>query len=158
MSIGFYEDITRLIDESAIKPESIMIEVTESIFMEELEFVIGILEKLKSHGIQLSMDDFGTGFSSLSLLRTLPLNELKIDKTFIDDVLQEEKNHGLVENIIEIAQKLNMQTVAEGIESEAQAEVLAQFGCDIYQGYYFSKPLSYSQLEAYLKTTPIGKL
>lgn len=158
MSIGFYEDITRLIDESAIKPESIMIEVTESIFMEELDFVIDILEKLKSHGIMLSMDDFGTGFSSLSLLRTLPLNELKIDKSFIDDVLQEEKNHGLVENIIEIAQKLNMQTVAEGIESKAQAEVLAQFGCDIYQGYYFSKPLSYSQLEAYLKTTPIGKL
>ncbi|MDG4812546.1 EAL domain-containing protein [Hydrogenovibrio sp. 3SP14C1] len=158
MSIGFYEDVTRLIDESAIKPESIMIEVTESIFMEELDFVINILEKLKSYGIMLSMDDFGTGFSSLSLLRTLPLNELKIDKSFIDDVVQEEKNHGLVENIIEIAQKLNMQTVAEGVEREAQAEVLAQFGCDIYQGYYFSRPLSYSQLEVYLKTTPIGKL
>jgi len=158
MSIGFYEEITRMIHESTLKPEVIMIEVTESIFMEELDFVIDILEKLKSHGIMLSMDDFGTGFSSLSLLRTLPINELKIDKSFIDDVLQEEKNYGLVENIIEIAQKLNMQTVAEGVENAAQAELLAQFGCDIYQGYYFSKPLTYSQLETYLQTTPIGTL
>lgn len=158
MSIGFYEDITRMIDESALKPEFIMLEVTESIFMEELEFVIDILEKLKSHGIMFSMDDFGTGFSSLSLLRTLPINELKIDKSFIDDVLQQEKNYGLVENIIEIAQKLKMQTVAEGIENEAQAKLLAKFGCDIFQGYYFSKPLTYSQLETYLQTTPIGKI
>uniref|UniRef100_Q31GP8 Diguanylate cyclase/phosphodiesterase n=1 Tax=Hydrogenovibrio crunogenus (strain DSM 25203 / XCL-2) TaxID=317025 RepID=Q31GP8_HYDCU len=158
MSIGFYEDITRMIDESALKPELIMLEVTESIFMEELEFVIDILEKLKSHGIMFSMDDFGTGFSSLSLLRTLPINELKIDKSFIDDVLQQEKNYGLVENIIEIAQKLKMQTVAEGIENEAQAKLLEKFGCDIFQGYYFSKPLSYAQLETYLQTTPIGKI
>ncbi|QBZ83101.1 Phytochrome-like protein cph2 [Hydrogenovibrio crunogenus] len=158
MSIGFYEDITRMINESTLKPELIMLEVTESIFMEELDFVIDILEKLKSHGIMLSMDDFGTGFSSLSLLRTLPIHELKIDKSFIDDILHEEKNYGLVENIIEIAQKLKMQTVAEGIESEAQAKLLTQFGCDIFQGYYFSKPLTYSQLEDYLQTTPIGKL
>lgn len=158
MSIGFYEDITQMIDESDLYPELIMLEVTESIFMEELDFVIDILEKLKAYGVMLSMDDFGTGFSSLSLLRSLPIHELKIDKSFIDDVLQEEKNYGLVENIIEIAQKLKMQTVAEGIENAAQAELLAQFGCDIYQGYYFSKPLTYSQLEAYLQTTPIGKL
>lgn len=94
------------------------------------------------------MDDFGTGYSSLSLLRKLPLDELKIDKSFVDTILEDEKAANMIRSIIAIAQSHNMELVAEGVEEEAQARALTEMGCRRFQGYYFSRPQALESFKA----------
>lgn len=107
---------------------------------------IAILEELKGYHIGISLDDFGTGYSSLSILSKLPLTELKIDKSFIQNMLLEEENLMLVKSIINIGKDMHLNIVAEGLEKEEELKILKQLGCDIYQGYYFSKPLNKDDL------------
>lgn len=97
------------------------------------------------------MDDFGTGYSSLSLLKQLPIDELKIDKSFVDDMLEDSAAYSMVEWIIIIAKKLGISTVAEGVETSEQCLALADLGCDIFQGYHFSKPLNIEDLTQFLE-------
>ena len=114
--------------------------------MKSAEKNIKTLEKLKVLGVTLALDDFGTGYSSLSYLRTLPIDVLKIDKSFIDGILIEEKSEYIINSIIELSHYLNLLVVAEGVETKEQLEYLEKSSCDIIQGYYFSKPVEFDDV------------
>ena len=117
----------------------------------------GFLKKIKNRGFKISIDDFGSGYSSLGLLKNMPIDTLKIDRSFFSDwqrevyTVEETKEKSIVRSIIEMAQGLNLNTVAEGIEEEYQVEFLTNVGCDLIQGYYFSKPLPVEAFEKLLK-------
>ncbi len=118
-------------------------EITESVMIESFEVVNQQLKKICDIGIQIALDDFGTGYSSLTYLKKLPISTLKIDKTFIDDIIEEDDEHFFTGIIIDIARQLDFRVVAEGVEEERQIEYLRQCGCEIIQGYWFSKPLKF---------------
>lgn len=124
----------------------IELEITENIIMKSAEKNIKTLERLKKLGVTLALDDFGTGYSSLSYLRTLPIDVLKIDKSFIDGILIEEKSEYIINSIIELSHYLNLLVVAEGVETKEQKEYLERSSCDIIQGYYFSKPVEFDEI------------
>lgn len=124
----------------------IELEITESIIMKSADKNIKTLEKIKRLGVTLALDDFGTGYSSLSYLRTLPIDVLKIDKSFIDGILIEEKSEYIINSIIELSHYLNLLVVAEGVETKEQLVYLEKSGCDIIQGYYFSKPIEFDDI------------
>lgn len=139
---GFFEFFQGEIERRANDDLSLMLEVTESMFIEDLKLAVYVLQRFRDIGVEISLDDFGTGFSSLSLLANLPIHELKIDKSFIDEILTDDKTKGLVHSIISIGKDLKLTTIAEGVEEQTQQAILQDFGCDLIQGYYYSKPLS----------------
>lgn len=133
-----------------IDPKYFEIEITESV-MEDFELVIPQLKSFREIGIGISIDDFGTGYSSLSFIKSLPVDTLKIDQSFVRDLLNNDNNSSLVKTIIEIGNTLNLSVVAEGIETEEHLKKLVQLECPIGQGYYFSKPLDVLGIESILK-------
>ncbi len=137
--VAKFEEILR---ETGANPEALMLEVTERIFIDKVEKVAYVIRQLNELGIAFSIDDFGTGYSSLSYLKSLPFRQLKIDREFVRDILTDGNDDAIVETIIAMANKLNMWVIAEGVETEQQLEILRQKGCDHYQGYYFSRPLT----------------
>jgi len=147
---GFFEFFRGEIQRRANSDLTLMIEVTESMFIEDLKLAVFVLQRFSDIGVGISLDDFGTGFSSLSLLANLPIHELKIDKSFIDEILTDEKAKRLVHSIISIGKDLKLTTIAEGVEEKHQLAILQIFGCDLIQGYYYSKPLSKPDLLAFL--------
>lgn len=120
-------------------------ELTENVLIKSFEKAKSIILKLKSMGFSIALDDFGKGYSSLSYLKKLPIDELKIDKLFIAEMLQEEQP--IIDFIIGMGQRLKMQVIAEGVETFEQLDTLRKYGCDLYQGYYFSKPLPAGKIE-----------
>ncbi len=138
---NFIDMVRGAIDESGIRPQQLEIEITENVLIESLDDSIKKLMALKELGIRIAMDDFGTGYSSLTYLRRLPVGSLKVDKSFIDDILEDRIQADLVGYIIDMAHTLNLSVVAEGVESEAQLQKLHEFDCDCIQGYVFSRPL-----------------
>ena len=136
---------------SPIKNEYIGVEITETAFIEDAKLVSHILEDLQSQGMLVSLDDFGTGYSSMAILRNLPIDELKIDKSFIDDIAEDINTKQIVYSIIIIAKSLGLKVVAEGVEAVSQKEILDDLGCDIYQGFLFSKPLGKEEFLNVLK-------
>jgi sensor c-di-GMP phosphodiesterase-like protein len=126
-----------------IEPSNIGIEVTESSMINNLELAEKQLLRLKQEGFQIYLDDFGTGYSSLSYLYKLPIDVLKIDKSFIDQIITEKNKEYLLRGIIQLARQLSIETLAEGVETEKQVEILKNIGVDYIQGYYYSKPLSF---------------
>jgi diguanylate cyclase (GGDEF)-like protein len=135
-----------------IQPNWIMLEITESTVMHDPESALGIIERLHGMGYEFSIDDFGTGYSSLSYLKRMPLTELKIDKSFVMDILHNENDAVIVRAIINLAHTLGLQVTAEGVESAQILAVLKEYGCDIAQGYYLNKPLSVAQFNQWLQT------
>ena len=133
-----------------INPNKIDLEITESVAFEEGVDIIEIMNRIKKLGFLVSIDDFGTGYSSLSMIQDMPIDIIKIDKSFIDRIGQKKKN--MVDYIIKIAKELNLMTIAEGVETKEQRDYLLEKGCDIIQGYYYSKPLPIHEFEKYLKT------
>jgi len=129
----------------------ITIEITESLFIESVETLLPLFYKMKANFIDLSLDDFGTGYSSLSMLRKIPIDELKIDKSFVDNISFDKNDKAMVNSIISMGKNLGMSVLAEGVETKEQADILFDAGCDIYQGYYFSKPLSLEDLTEFAK-------
>ena len=121
--------------------KSLKIEVTESVLVSSPREVTNALNDCRDSGASVAIDDFGTGYSSLSYLQTLPADTLKIDQAFIRPMHQDERHLALVESIIHLAQRLDMVTVAEGVETEADAKALASLQCDYLQGYYFARPM-----------------
>lgn len=148
---AFLEQLFALIEKYSWKNRELVLEVTESVFIENVFDIQLLLSKIKERGVRISLDDFGTGYSSLSLLNQLPIDELKIDKSFIDNILTDPNTYSMVEGIIAIAQKLNFTTVVEGVETDEQRAVLHDLECDIYQGYLFSKPLNIKELTQYIQ-------
>ena len=117
--------------------------------MDDPKDAINIMKSLSARGIHLAMDDFGTGYSSLALLKEFPLNTLKIDKAFIDDI-GSKRGRNMVDSIVTIAHNLDLDVVAEGVEYSEQIDILNELNCEILQGYHYSKPLSAEQFEAFL--------
>ena len=135
---------------SGANPRLLKLELTESMLVHNQEEIIAKMDELKNHGITFSLDDFGTGYSSLSYLKRLPISELKIDKSFVDDVLIDSNDAAIARMIVRLAQSMELQVIAEGVETKAQSEWLAAQGCSHFQGYYFGKPMSATNLEALL--------
>ena len=146
---SFVSYLNSLIKKYNIEPKYLELELTESANFNDEEKFIEILNKLKSHGFTISMDDFGTGYSSLTMLRQLPFDILKLDRGFIKDTIDDKKGQIVIHSIINMANKLNMITVAEGIEREDQAEFLKDIGCDIAQGFLYGRP---QDLETFVAT------
>ncbi|BBG65288.1 diguanylate cyclase/phosphodiesterase (GGDEF & EAL domains) with PAS/PAC sensor [Hydrogenimonas sp.] len=147
---GFVESFLEIIRENSIDPSHIVVEITESLFIEELEFILATLHELKREGLNISLDDFGTGYSSLGMLRKLPIDELKIDKSFIEALPDDNESEAMVKAIITLGKTLGFSILAEGVEDEEQFIRLNELGCDLYQGYFFSKPLSLDRLELFI--------
>ena len=118
--------------------------------VEDINSTIGLLSQLKERGIQISIDDFGTGYSSLSYLHRLPIDNLKVDRSFVNQMQEGKRNHQIVETIATLSAQLELDAIAEGIETQQQLELLQQLGYKFGQGYLFSKPLSLEDAEALL--------
>ena len=146
----FPERVKSLMAKYAVEPKLLKIEITESGIMEDPASVIVLLHRLRETGIQLSIDDFGTGHSSLAYLQRLPVNELKIDRSFVIDIDQHPATQRLVKTIIEMGHGLGLSVIAEGIETQAERDTLLNLGCDAMQGYFASKPLYGSKLREWL--------
>jgi EAL domain-containing protein (putative c-di-GMP-specific phosphodiesterase class I) len=139
-------DVKRIVEHSGIDPRFLTLEVTESMLLKDIDNKIDMLKRLKELGIKLAIDDFGTGYSSLSYLRKLPLDELKIDKSFMLALSEDKNSRAIVSTMIFLSHKLGLLTVAEGVETEEQLRFLQNEGCDQYQGFLFSQPLPESEL------------
>ena len=148
-SAALFEHLDEICREAGVERGRIVLENTESLFIENPERARLLLEGLRAKGYRISLDDFGTGYSSLSLLSTLPLDELKIDGSFVRNMLVDARARHLVASIINISRTLGLTSIAEGVETEAQAHELARMGCNRFQGYLFAQPMPWSELLRY---------
>ncbi len=143
--------LRQILKDSNLDASRVVVELTESILMDDLSVGQTKMDELKALGVKLSIDDFGTGYSSLSYLKRFPIDELKIDKSFVDDLPGTQADLAIVRAIIDLGHRLNLSVIAEGVESRTQLECLHLVGCDHFQGYWFSKPLPEEGLIALLK-------
>jgi diguanylate cyclase (GGDEF)-like protein/PAS domain S-box-containing protein len=144
----FVPQVLALLDGAAIEPKRLKLELTESLLLENVDSVIEKMHALKARGVRFSLDDFGTGYSSLSYLKRLPLQELKIDQSFVRDIFVDDNDVAIVRAIVTLGQSLGLQVIAEGVETADQREFLANIGCQAYQGYLFARPMPVSDFEA----------
>jgi diguanylate cyclase (GGDEF)-like protein len=154
LKTGFSEWLAHLLLETQLSAQLIELEITETLLMKRGNEGIIELNKLREMGISLAMDDFGTGYSSLSQLKTLPIDKLKIDRSFIMHLDQDESDQTIVKTIITLGKNLGMRIVAEGVENESQQNILLQLGCDMIQGFYRYKPANAQHIELILKRAP----
>jgi diguanylate cyclase (GGDEF)-like protein/PAS domain S-box-containing protein len=141
------------LNSTGLEPRYLELELTESLIMQDVASSVATMKDLQSLGIQLSIDDFGTGYSSLSALKTFPVTRLKIDKSFVDGLLADDNDRAVAGAVVSLGQTLNLRVIAEGVETDAQAEFLRSINCDEMQGYLFSKPLPAQDIEAMLRAT-----
>ncbi len=146
MQQDFVQNVSSIVEEAGIPPEWIEIEITETSLMKSFDVNLKKLEELKGLGMSIHLDDFGTGYSSLSYLNSLPIDRVKIDKSFVDVMLQSEKDRKIIETIMSLAHNIGLQVVAEGVEKQEQFEMLVQNNCIMIQGYYISKPLNFEKI------------
>lgn len=143
---NFVEQVLACIDKHQCLPSGLKLEITESMLLEDIDDTIAKMDQLKARGISFSLDDFGTGYSSLSYLKRLPLDQLKIDKSFVSDMLHDKHHADIARTIVSLARSMELTVIAEGVETEEQRRMLEHFGCFAYQGYLFSRPIT---LEAF---------
>lgn len=136
------QDVLRILGETGLPPSGLILEITESVVMDDAPLTTTIMDELKALGVNLSIDDFGTGYSSFSYLKRFPADYLKIDRSFVDSLGRDAESAAIVSAMVNLAQDLGMKTVAEGIETTDQLELLKEMGCELGQGYYFARPLS----------------
>ena len=134
-----------------IKANLLKLELTESLLVENIEHTITTMNALNDIGVLISLDDFGTGFSSLQYLKRVPLDQLKIDQSFVRDVSTDSSDKAIVSTIIAMAHSLGLDVIAEGVETEEQRQILLHSGCNHYQGYLFGKPMPIEEFEVLLK-------
>jgi len=146
----FVAMLSQVVRETGVDPQSLELEFTESIIMENAERTIETLEAIKAMGVQLSIDDFGTGYSSLNYLKHFPVDRIKIDRSFVADVSRSNDDAAIVEAIITMAQSLSLKVVAEGVENSDQLHHLSELGCDEVQGFYLAMPMPAQDLEGNL--------
>jgi EAL domain-containing protein (putative c-di-GMP-specific phosphodiesterase class I) len=151
---GFVADVAAVLAESGLPPDRLLLEITESVFLQQEDVVIERLRALKGLGVRLGIDDFGTGFSSLGYLQRFPLDVLKIDKSFVDGVARGGSDAALARAVIALGEVLSLRTVAEGIARPQQQERLQALGCQFGQGFFFAEPLEAAAVEALLADGP----
>jgi EAL domain-containing protein (putative c-di-GMP-specific phosphodiesterase class I) len=139
---GLPKDIAAAISNSGMRPELLELEITESMMMRSVERAASVLRSLKAMGVTLAIDDFGTGYSSFTLIRRFPIDTLKIDRSFIQDMPGDAESRAITEAIIAMGKTLHLRVVAEGVETKAQRQFLCEHGCDEMQGYYLSTPVN----------------
>lgn len=149
-SVSFVDDVLSLIRKYELEPSNIELEITESVFIGDFKEVFDKLMVLRDYGVKISLDDFGTGYSSLSYLKKLPIDTLKIDKSFVDTIVSDENTRIILETIVFMSKKLCLETIAEGVETVNQYDFIKNIGCDCIQGYYLSKPLDEKGIERIL--------
>ncbi|MHB9857715.1 aminotransferase class I/II-fold pyridoxal phosphate-dependent enzyme [Streptomyces sp. YIM S03343] len=147
---GFMNEVYQALDTPGLRPGSLQLELTESVLMQRDEQIDRLIRQLKNLGVRIAVDDFGTGFSSLRYLREFPLDVLKIDKSFIDDIPGDSRQVALVEGIMHMAETIGLQVIAEGVEQAAQRDLLTAMGCHYGQGFLFARPMTAEQSEAAL--------
>lgn len=145
-NLNFIDWVNSILDKTGANPKQLMLEVTEGIIVRNLERTISNMQILKKSGIRFSIDDFGTGYSSLAYLQQLPIDELKIDRSFICDIGTTENDAVIVDTIVSMAQHLNLELIAEGVETKEQLDYLIKCGCNGFQGYYFGRPVPADQI------------
>jgi diguanylate cyclase (GGDEF)-like protein/PAS domain S-box-containing protein len=149
---GFVDQVRAALDYAGVSPEALMLEITETLLMGDEEQIWADLAVLQELGVRIAIDDFGTGYSSLGYLRQRPIDVLKIDKTFIDDMVDNAQQHALVSGIISLAHTLNLTVIAEGIETSRHREMLARLGCPLGQGYLYSSPMGSTEALTWMAT------
>ena len=145
------EDFNCLLEENGLDAGELMLEITESAYADNADQLIKVIEELRGDGFMIEMDDFGSGYSSLNMLTTIPIDALKMDMKFIRNMQKDEKSMKLVELVVDIAEYLQVPVIAEGVETEEQLRILKEMGCDIIQGYYFSKPVPPDEFETFIR-------
>lgn len=155
---NFIDDVTKIIARCNIRAEKIIFELTESISFAQSNIAIKTIEQLIALGITISIDDFGTGYSSISQINKLPFQELKIDREFVENICSDKKRKVIAEASVKMAKGLGLEVVAEGINSSLDAKTLHSFGCDIGQGYYYAKPMSYEHYLEWLSNLSNGQI
>jgi EAL domain-containing protein (putative c-di-GMP-specific phosphodiesterase class I) len=142
----FVDDVAALLKATGANPQKLKLELTESLLVHDVEDAVRKMQELRALGVRFSLDDFGTGYSSLSYLKRLPLSHLKIDQTFVRDVLLDPNDAAIARIIVNLAQSLDLGVVAEGVETERQLVFLVRLGCKFFQGYLFGRPVPVDQL------------
>lgn len=148
--VGFVTQVQSAIERYKIDPKRLKLELTESLLLDDIEEIIVTMHALKNIGVSISLDDFGTGYSSLQYLKRLPLNQLKIDQSFVRDIETDESDKVIVKTIIAMAHNLGLEVIAEGVETEEQHQLLLTMGCTYFQGFLFSKPVPIEKFEELL--------
>jgi EAL domain-containing protein (putative c-di-GMP-specific phosphodiesterase class I) len=145
-------DILDALRAAGMPPGQLELEITESVLMDNVHANVDLLHRLQTEGIRLSIDDFGTGYSSMAYLKRFPIDQVKIDRTFVRDIPGDGDDEAITTAIIAMAHSLGLSVVAEGVETAQQLEFLRNAGCDIMQGYYFAEPRPAAQVEAFLRS------
>ncbi len=146
----FVKNVLATLDRTGANPQNLKLELTESMFVDDLEDVVTKMTELKAHGLRFSLDDFGMGYSSLGYLRRLPLDQLKIDQEFVRDILVDASSSAIAQSIISLSKAMGLSVIAEGVETEAQRDFLARLGCHAFQGFLFSGPVPAEEFELLL--------
>jgi EAL domain-containing protein (putative c-di-GMP-specific phosphodiesterase class I) len=146
--------IESILKETGLNPECLELEITEGIMMGDTKAAMEFLLRMRMLGVQMSIDDFGTGFSSLSYLKNLPVNKLKIDQSFVRDIGTDESDAAIIRSIISLGHRLEMKVIAEGVETLEQLDFLRLRGCDEIQGFYFSRPLAADEFFKFVSSSP----
>jgi EAL domain-containing protein (putative c-di-GMP-specific phosphodiesterase class I) len=149
----FVKSVLRTLKNTGANPRKIKLELTESMFVNDLEDVVAKMTELRSYGLRFSLDDFGMGYSSLAYLRRLPLDQLKIDQEFVRDILVDTSSSAIAQSIISLSKAMDLSVIAEGVETEEQRDLLARMGCHSFQGYLFSKPVPPEDFELLLRNS-----
>jgi diguanylate cyclase (GGDEF)-like protein/PAS domain S-box-containing protein len=142
----FVDQVMAVVDHTGANPQRLKLELTESLLLDDIEDTIAKMAKLKTHGLSFSLDDFGTGYSSLSYLKRLPLYQLKIDQSFVRDVLTDPNDAAIAQTVVALGHSMGLAVIAEGVETEAQRDLLLQQGCKAFQGYLFGRPVPAAEL------------
>jgi EAL domain-containing protein (putative c-di-GMP-specific phosphodiesterase class I) len=153
---GFVGYVQTVLDQSGLPAEALFLEITESAIIEDHDRTLASLEQVRELGVQIALDDFGTGFSSLTHLHRFPIDLLKIDRTFVDRVIEGSTARTIVEATIGLARTLGLRCVAEGVETAEHLDALEELGCDVGQGYLWSRPLLPAELDEWLQQGRLG--
>lgn len=150
-SSDFEQGVVQVMRETGVNPERLKLELTEGLLLKNADAAIAIMLALRNHGVQFSLDDFGTGYSSLSYLKRLPLEQLKIDRSFVRDLFTDSNDEVIARTVIALGHSLGLHVIAEGVETPEQRDALRSFGCDAYQGYLFGKPMPVAEFEQFVR-------
>jgi len=148
---GFRSELYALLEQYEVVPQSVEVEILEGQIMQNPEYSISILNSIRSMGLSVAIDDFGTGYSSLSYLKKLPVTKLKIDRSFVIDVLENEDDAAIIRTIIVLGKNLGLEVIAEGVETKEHVDFLVEAGCNYIQGYFYAKPMALQACEAFIK-------